>query len=151
MLCKTAKDALIKIRVDLLSDRPHAGQNYQLQGTKGCYESSRGGRWDKDKIWLSERDAANVWTELANFSDVPELAEKYLPARWRDASAAAKRAGHGGGDYFEMVDFVGAIRGESEPVLGIHESMDMTLPGLISQKSIQQDGKWLPVPDSREW
>jgi len=29
--------------------------------------------------------------------------------------------------------------------------MDMTLPGLVSQQSIQQDGRWLPVPDSREW
>jgi predicted dehydrogenase len=31
MLCKTAKGALIKIRVDMLSDRPHAMMNYQLQ------------------------------------------------------------------------------------------------------------------------
>ena len=82
---------------------------------------------------------------------MPELAEKYLPERWRDASQAAKRAGHGGGDYFEMVDFLSAIRGETPPVLGIHDAMDMTLPGLISQQSILQDGAWLAVPDSREW
>jgi hypothetical protein len=29
--------------------------------------------------------------------------------------------------------------------------MDMTLPGLASQISIQQDGQWLDVPDSRDW
>jgi hypothetical protein len=29
--------------------------------------------------------------------------------------------------------------------------MDMTLPGLVSQRSILQDGAWLEVPDSREW
>ncbi|MBA4387735.1 MAG: hypothetical protein C0404_07120 [Verrucomicrobia bacterium] len=34
---------------------------------------------------------------------------------------------------------------------GIHEAMDMTLPGLVSQESILQGGKWLPVPDSRKW
>ncbi len=35
MLAKTARGALIKIRVDMLSNRPHAMTNYQLQGTKG--------------------------------------------------------------------------------------------------------------------
>ena len=47
MLCKTAKGALIKIRVDMLSDRPHAMNNHQLQGTDGAYESGRGGPGDR--------------------------------------------------------------------------------------------------------
>lgn len=151
MLCKTAQNALIKIRVDLVSDRPHAGTNYQLQGTDGCYESSRGGPGDKDKIWLRSRDKHCHWRELSLFSDVPELTEKYLPAGWREASELAKRAGHGGGDYFELVDFINAVQGKCPPPIGIHEAMDMTLPGLVSQQSIQQDGAWLPVPDSRDW
>ncbi len=151
MLCKTARNALIKIRVDLVSDRPHAGTNYQLQGTDGCYESSRGGPGDKDKIWLRSRDQHYCWRELSLFSDVPELAGKYLPADWRGASEAARRAGHGGGDYFELVDFIKAVRGKCPPAIGIHEAMDMTLPGLISQQSIAEDGRWIDVPDSRAW
>jgi hypothetical protein len=35
--------------------------------------------------------------------------------------------------------------------IGIHEAMDMTLPGLISQKSILEGGAWMAVPDSRQW
>jgi len=151
MLCKTEKDALIKIKVDLVSDRPHAGTNYQLQGTDGCYESGRGGRGDNDKVWLRSRDENYRWRDLSLFSEVPELAEKYLPENWRKASKVAKRAGHGGGDYFELLDFIDAVRGKCPPTVGIHEAMDMTLPGLVSQQSTQQDGAWLPVPDSREW
>ncbi len=151
MLCKTAKGALIKIRVDLVSDRPHAGTNYQLQGTDGCYESSRGGPWDRDKVWLRSRDANYRWRELSLFSEVPELAEKYLPENWRNASEVAKKAGHGGGDYFELVDFVNAVLAKGPNPIGIHESMDMTLPGLISQQSIAGGGRWIEVPDSREW
>lgn len=151
MLCKTAKGALIKIRVDLVSDRPHAATNYQLQGTDGCYESSRGGPWDKDKVWLRSRDKQYRWRELSLFSEVPELAEKYLPARWREASEVARKAGHGGGDYFEILDFVDTIQGKCPNPMGIHEAMDMTLPGLISQQSIREDGRWIEVPDSREW
>jgi len=54
-------------------------------------------------------------------------------------------------DYFEILDFVNAITGKCPAPIGIDEAMDMSLPGLVSQQSIQQGGRWLPVPDSREW
>ncbi len=38
-----------------------------------------------------------------------------------------------------------------KPPIGVHEALDMTLPGLVSQQSIEQGSCWLPVPDSREW
>ena len=63
----------------------------------------------------------------------------------------AKKAGHGGGDYFEVKDWVDAILGIKPCPIGIHEAMDMTLPGLVSQQSILQGGEWLDVPDSRDW
>ena len=47
--------------------------------------------------------------------------------------------------------FVDAVANGHAPAVGIHEAMDMTLPGLISQQSIAEGGKWLDVPDSREW
>lgn len=151
MLCKTEKEALIKIRVDLLSDRPHAMTNYQLQGTDGCYESSRGDSRNMGKIWLRKLSKNIAWTDLDAFQTVAELAEKYMPSMWRKSGEAASKAGHGGGDYFEILDFVDAIEGKRAPVIGIHEAMDMTLPGLVSQQSIVQDSAWLPVPDSRTW
>ena len=151
MLCKTENDALIKIRVDMLSDRPHSMTNYQLQGTDGCYESSRGGPGDRNRVWLREISKEIGWTDLDAFDGVSELADKYLPAGWRDSGAAALQAGHGGGDYFEILDFVDAVQGKRAPVIGIHEAMDMTLPGLVSQQSILRDGDWLDVPNSRDW
>jgi hypothetical protein len=49
------------------------------------------------------------------------------------------------------LDFVNAIEGKAPCPIGIHEAMDMTLPGLVSQQSILEDGRWMSVPDSREW
>lgn len=145
MLCQTSSGGLIKIRVDMISDRPHAMTNYQLQGTDGCYESSRAAG-EHNRIWLRELDPDNgTWTNLE------ELEETYLPEMWRQASDDAKAAGHGGGDYFEVLDFVDAMLGKRPAEIGVHEAMDMTLPGLVSQESIQQEGAWLPVPDSRAW
>ncbi len=145
MICKMASGGLVKIRVDMLSDRPHAMTNYQLQGTDGAYESSRA--WgEKDRIWLRDRcKDANAWLDLADLSD------EFLPAFWKENMERGKAAGHGGGDFFEILDFVDAIEGRRPIPIGIHEAMDMTLPGLVSQLSIQDGGRWMDVPDSRAW
>lgn len=145
MLCKTKNDALIKIRVDMLSDRPHATTNYQLQGVDGCYESART-KSEANRIWLRDRcPDAHTWINLE------ELAHEFLPELWREKMDQAGPSGHGGGDFFELLEFVNAIAGKRPMPMGIHEAMDMTLPGLVSQQSIAGGGRWIEVPDSREW
>ena len=143
MLCNMQKGGLVKIRVDMISDRPHAMTNYQLQGTRGCYESARG-RDEKHRIWLRE-----ICDDTKSWMNLKDMEEAYLPSWWK--SSEAMKAGHGGGDYFELLDFVAAIDGQKPPTIGVHEALDMTLPGLISQQSIAEGGKMLIVPDSRSW
>lgn len=146
MLCRMSGGGLAVIRVDMLSNRPHAMHNHELQGTDGCYESPRTQRGGTHRIWLKSRcDDPSEWLDLADLED------EFLPDFWKEATDAAREAGHGGGDYFEILDFVDAVRRTRPCPIGIHEAMDMTLPGLVSQQSIAQDGAWLPVPDSREW
>jgi predicted dehydrogenase len=145
MLCQMCSGGLVKIRVDMLSDRPHAMTNYQLQGTEGCYESARAAG-EKDRIWLRSRAKdTHTWMDLQDF------AEEFTPPVWKEHEALARTTGHGGGDFFEVLDFIAACRGERPPPVGIHEAMDMTLPGLVSQQSMLADGAWLEVPDSRDW
>ncbi len=50
-----------------------------------------------------------------------------------------------------LADFVDTVRQRIPNPIGIHEAMDQTLPGLISQLSIANGGAWLDVPDSRAW
>jgi predicted dehydrogenase len=145
LLCKTRTEKLIRVRVDMLSKRPHAMTNYTLQGTKGAYESARRhgeGNW----VWLEDycKDPSK-WVPLEMFED------EFLPEIWRNPPQQALQAGHGGGDYFEVMDFVEAIQGRKAPAIDIHQAMDLTLPGLISQESIRRGGEWLEVPDSRDW
>ena len=144
MQCRMEKGGLLEIRVDMLSNRPHNMTYYSLQGTEGCYEAARG-LGDQPKIWLASKSEKVEWMPLA------ELAEEFLPDEWLHPTPEQLAAGHGGGDYLEVQDFVRAILEESEPPIGIHQAMDMTLPGLISQQSITQDSIWLDVPDSRTW
>jgi len=151
MLGKTARGALVKIRVDLLSDRPHAMTNYQLQGTDGCYESARGGPDERGKLWLRALDERPVWRCLDSLLADPDFRERYVPEQYRHPPEEALRAGHGGGDYYVVAEFVRSAAGERAPSVGIHEAMDMTLPGLVSQASVARGGEWLDVPDSRSW
>lgn len=142
--CRLAKGGLVNIRLDMLSNRPHNMTYYSLQGTDGCYEADRG-LGGEPKIWLKSKSEEIEWMPLS------ELEEEFLPEWWLHPPKEALEAGHGGGDYFQFQDFVQAILEDKEPPIGIHEAMDMTLPGLISQQSIVQNSAWLPVPDSREW
>ncbi len=151
MLCKTARGALIKIRLDMVSDRPHAMNSYQLQGTDGVFESTRGGPGERDRLWLRSLSPAVRWLDLDTLLATREFAERFLPEGWRNPPEAARRAGHGGGDYFEVLDFINAVRGLARCPLDVDAAMDMTLPGLISQQSIAQGGAWIDVPDSRGW
>lgn len=145
LLGKTASEKLVRVRLDMISKRPHAMTNYTLQGTKGAFESARRAG-DEHWVWVEDYcQDPDTWLPLAHFED------EFLPDIWRNPPEAALQAGHGGGDYFEVMDFVAAIRGEKPPAIDIHWAMDMTLPGLVSQESMRQGGAWLDVPDSRDW
>ena len=143
MMCKTTNGGLIEIRVDMLSNRPHNLTYYSLQGTRGCYEAPRG-FGDAPKIWLADYDEQMEWCSLWDFE------EEFMPEMWRNPPEEALRAGHGGGDYFEVREFADSIINDAKPPIDVYESLDMTVPGLVSEASINQGGIPLPVPDFRE-
>jgi len=146
MLCRLSGGGLAKIRLDMLSERPHAMTNYALQGTLGAYESARHeGGMNRVSFLDPNHKESMRWVSLESYQD------DFLPDFWKNASEEAIRAGHGGGDYFEVNDFIHAVLGEAENPIDIHKAMDMTLPGLISQESIRMGSIWIDVPDSRQW
>lgn len=143
-LCRMSGGGLVKLRIDMLSDRPHNMTYYSLQGTDGSYESARG-LGDQPKIWLRSRSDKMAWRPLSDFE------QEFLPKEWLNPPEDALKAGHGGGDYWEVQDFVEAILEDKPPVISIHDALDMSLPGLMSTVSIDQGGTWVAVPDSRTW
>lgn len=143
MLARTKMGRLIKIRVDMVSNRTY-NLKYILQGTKGCYDSARCPD-DKDKLWTEELCKEEEWIDLDMLED------KYLPELWRKHGAEASKECHGGSDFIIMTDFLDAVVSGKTMPIDIHKAMDMTLPGLISQQSVLREGEWMEVPDSREW
>ncbi len=137
MLCKLASGRLARIRLDMMSNRPHAMANYTLQGTSGCYESARA-PGEQDRIWLRRLGKVR-WQPIGELSAA-------LPAWYRDGEALAAEAGHGGGDFFTAWDFARACRGEIQIPIPIEDALAWTVAGLCSQESIAQGGMPIPVP-----
>lgn len=141
-MCQLASGKLVKIRVDTISPRPHAMAYYQIQGTKGCYESNRlGGEpqiaLDTDK----EREGCTTWKSLWDYKE-------YLPDRYK--SGEGDSAGHGGGDYYIVKDFLDAIKTGKQPELNVYKAAEWTSVALLSQLSVTNNGKVLEVPNFRK-
>lgn len=145
MLCQTARGGLVTIRLDMQSHRPHTMTHYALQGTKGAYQSARW-RGEPDLVWLEGGSpSCEEWEDLASYE------EDYLPEPWRRLGDEARRAGHGGGDFFVARDFALSILEGRPPPIDVYRALDFTLPGLVSEESIARGGEPLPVPDPRDW
>jgi hypothetical protein len=94
-LIQTAAGRLLKIRVDIVSPRPHLMDYYALQGTKGSFEGTRG-FGDPARIWLEELEPADRpgksgpsvhWRPLAEFE------EAFIPERVAAPATAAPTTG----------------------------------------------------------
>ena len=140
-MCQLESGKLVKLRVDTVSPRPHALAYYQIQGTKGCYESPRLG--GEPMIALAtENDPQGYynWKPLFDYKE-------YLPERYK--SGEGDGAGHGGGDYYIVKDFVDAIKTGIQPELNVYKAAEWTSVALLSQLSVTNQGKILEVPKFR--
>lgn len=149
-LFQTAAGRMLKIRVDIVSPRPHIMDYYALQGTHGSFEGTRG-FGDPPRLWLEELEPAArpgksgpsvKWRKLADFE------AEYIPDRVA-ARADAAKTGHGGADYWTMKAFVDAFRrGDASPV-DLYRALDCSLPGALALESAKQGGAPIAVPDPR--
>ena len=118
--------------------------NYSLQGTKGCYESARMPGGDH-LVWFADYHSGepNTWHSLWEFG------EEFLPEPWRELEAVAMKTGHEGCDYFEVHAFIESLRTGTPPPVDVYTALDWTLPGLMSEQSIEAGGVPVAVPDPR--
>ena len=144
-MCRLTNNKLAQIRIDCLSPRPHNMTYYQLQGTKGVYEAPRG-FGDDHKIWLSDMD---IDTDNAKWRGLFEFNE-YLPDRYKKATQDQKNAGHGGGDFFIIEDFVNAIRTNTQPEIDVYKACEWTAVALLSELSVMNNGRTMDMPNFRK-
>lgn len=144
-LCQLDSGRLIKLRTDCISERPHNLSYYTLQGTKGAYEAPRG-LGDDHKIWLKGMDES---TDKAQWRPLSDFYDQYLPERYKNATDEQKEAGHWGGDFFIIEDFVYSIRKGTKPPVDVYDACEWTAVALLSELSVQNGGRSMEMPDFR--
>jgi predicted dehydrogenase len=151
-LFETAAGRLLKIRVDIVSPRPHLMDYYALQGTRGAFEGTRG-FGDPPRIWLEELEPADrpgksgpsvSWRPLAGFE------AEYLPDRVA-AREEARRTGHGGSDYWTLKAFVDSYRRGAPSPVDVYRALDCSLPGPLALESARAGGPPVEIPDPRSF
>jgi predicted dehydrogenase len=144
-LCQLESGKLIKLRLDVISERPHNTSYYSLQGTLGCYEAPRG-MGDDHKVWLKgmdpDTDSAR-WRPLRQF-------EELLPEEYRHPTEEQLQAGHRGADFFLVADFVRAIRTGSKPEIDVYEACEWTAVAFLSELSVMNGGRAFDMPNFRK-
>lgn len=144
-MCQMESGKLIKLRIDCISRRPHNLNYYTLQGTKGSYEAPRG-LGDTHKIWLDgmgDPEDHAQWRPLSDY-------ESYLPERYKQVTAEQKAAGHWGGDYFIVEDFVSALKGLRPSPIDVYDACEWTAVAMLSELSVMNGGRAMEMPDFRK-
>lgn len=74
----------------------------------------------------------------------------YLPAQKDKDAALAKKAGHGGGDFFVIREFLGCIREGRQPEFDVYFATRMASVAILSHRSMLENGVPYDIPDFRK-
>lgn len=150
-LIRTVKGALIVIRVDSCSPRPHNMTHYALQGTKASYLSARY-HGEAPLIWIDGRSpGASPPREGqgATWQPLWDYAPEFEHPRWRRWGEEASKAGHGGGDFFILEDFANAVRDGTPPPIDVYDAVTWSSLIPLSEESVRRGGAPVKFPRFR--
>ncbi len=147
-LIQTEKGALIVLRVDSNSPRPHNMTHYVLQGTKASYLSARYGGEDP-LIWIDGRSPGYSPPrdgKHAEWEPLWRYAPDYEHPKWREKADVARAAGHGGGDYFVLEDFVDSVLSGERPPIDVYDAVTWSVITPLSKISVERGGASVEIP-----
>ena len=139
ILCRMDNGAVFRILGLLL---PGHSNWYRLHGSRGAMEITRGpGYFGPGQI--------RVWHEPWDLKPGTPHERTYVPD-WPVHGDLARRAGHGGGDFWTNFEFANAIRAGRPPFLDVYRGVAMSSVGILAWKSALKDGQTFDVPDFRK-
>ena len=131
-LIQTANGAVIYLRFDIASPKPHHLAFYTLQGAGASYD-------DESGIFIDGKSKG--WEPISNYYS------QYDHPYWLKHSEAAAAAGHGGGDYFTLQHFYRSIRNKTQLGIDVYDAVTWSSLIPLSAKSIREKNAPQEVPD----
>jgi predicted dehydrogenase len=143
-LIRTRKGALIQLRQDGKSARPHNMNHYALQGTAGAYLAPRF-HGEDPLVWLEGvsqgRSPHNRGEAAAQWESLWTHADRYEHPAWQTYRTEAEQAGHGGGDFFVMLEFVSSILEKRRPDIDVYDAVTRSAVSPLSELSLAGGGR----------
>lgn len=143
---RTERGALINLRFDIVSARPHQLQRYELQGTKAAYVLPDGIN-PEPLIWIEGRSKSNARGIAGEWESLFTYRGEFTHPLWRDHREAAMKTGHGGGDYFILREFSSAIREQRPPLIDVYDAVTWSSITPLSVQSIAENGAPVAIPN----
>jgi predicted dehydrogenase len=135
-LIRTAKGALIDLRFDMCSARPHPTTTYHtLQGLRASYESRT------QSVWIDGRSKEYRWQQLSDYS------KEFEHPLWTRLGDQARATGHEGADFFPLHEFLQAIRAGGPPPIDAADAAAWSSIIPLSAKSIAEGNTPQDIPD----
>jgi len=137
-LIRTAKGAMIDLRFDVASARPHVGTtHFTLQGAKASYDNRDG----KHRIWVEGRTKGYRWEPFSAYH------KEFEPSLWKKWREEAKKIGHGGADFFVISEFLHAIRTGRPSPIDAYDAAAWSCIIPLSAASVVAGGAPQEIPD----
>jgi predicted dehydrogenase len=137
-LLRTAKGAVIDLRYDTCSARPHPSTTYfTLQGVTAAYKDDG----TTPQVWVEGRSKSYTWEPLA------DLGAQYEHPLWKRAQEQASKTGHGGADYFVLAEFLDAIRSGRPSPIDAYDAAAWSCIIPLSAASLRAGGAPQAIPD----
>jgi predicted dehydrogenase len=150
---RTKKGVVISLRLDWVSGRPHNMTHYGLQGTRGAYLAARHDG-EEPLVWIEGRSPGESGDTPgkvhAKWESLQAHRDEYEHPLWRKWLSEAEKAGHGGGDFFVIDEFVGAIREKRRPAIDVYDAVLWSSVFPLSVESVGANGKAVRFPDFKK-
>ncbi|MFC4871043.1 Gfo/Idh/MocA family protein [Negadavirga shengliensis] len=133
-LIKTNKGITVTLYYDCQTPRP-VDFIWRIQGTKGIYSGTL------NKIHLEDRSRPHQWEETSAY------VQEYDHPNWKKEGELAKSHGHGGSDYFCMLDFVQAVRNRTEVPIDVYDAATWSVITALTESSVNHKSQAVDFPD----
>ncbi len=131
----------ILIRLDTCLPRSYS-REFIVRGTDGMYEQAY------DAVFMDgEKDYWEPSEYARDNLNNSEKYKEYLPDFWRTITKEQMDAGHGGMDYFELLDFANRLLEGKDMPIDVYDAAAWMVITPLSAISIEQGGMPQQIPD----
>jgi predicted dehydrogenase len=139
ILCRMNNGSVFKIFGLCL---PGHSNWYRVHGSRGAMEITRGpGYYGPGQV--------RVWHDEWDVKETESKERTYLP-EWPEHGELARKAGHGGGDFWTNYHFSNAIKANKQPYLDVYRGVAMSSVGILAWRSALEEGKPFEIPNFKK-